>query len=104
MIIQLNTDNHIDGTEPLETRVNALLEQHLGRFFPRLSRIEVYLSDSNSTKGGPADKRCAIEARLQSDAPLGASHDDQDIDRAVRGACDKLKALLDTRIGKERGY
>ncbi|WP_166815919.1 HPF/RaiA family ribosome-associated protein [Luteimonas yindakuii] len=104
MIIQLNTDNHIDGTEALEARVNALLEQHLGRFFPRLSRIEVYLSDSNSTKGGPADKRCAIEARLQSDAPLGASHDDQDIDRAVRGACDKLKALLDTRIGKERGY
>ena len=63
--IQFNTDNHIDGNDALESRVNAMLEQHLGRFFPRLSRLEVFLSDSNSTKGGPDDKRCALEARLQ---------------------------------------
>ncbi len=103
MIIQLNTDNHIDGTDALEAHINAMLEQHLGRFFPRLSRIEVFLSDTNSVKGGH-DKRCAIEARLQNDDPIAASHEEQDIDRAVRGACDKLKVLLDTRIEKERGY
>ncbi|PJJ99460.1 hypothetical protein CO641_07890 [Lysobacteraceae bacterium NML91-0213] len=103
MIIQLNTDNHIDGTDALEAHINGMLEQHLGRFFPRLSRIEVFLSDTNSIKGGH-DKRCAIEARLQNDDPVAASHEEQDIDRAVRGACDKLKALLDTRIEKERGY
>lgn len=104
MKIQLNTDNHIDGTEALESRVNAMLEQHLGRFFPRLSRIEVFLSDHNSSKGGPDDKRCALDARLQNDDPLGASHDDQDMEKAIRGACDKLKAMLDARIGKQRGY
>lgn len=48
MKIQLNTDNHIDGTEALESRVDAMLEQYLGRYFPRLSRIEVFLSDANS--------------------------------------------------------
>ena len=104
MKILLNTDNHIDGTDALEERVNAMVEQHLGRFSSRLSRIEVFLSDHNSTKGGPEDKRCALEARLQNDDPIGASHDDEDMEKAIRGACDKLKTLLDSRIEKQRGY
>lgn len=102
--IQLNTDNHIDGTDALESRVTAMLEQALGRFSSRLSRIEVFLSDSNSTKGGPNDKRCALEARLENDDPLGVSHDDEDMEKAIRGACDKLKTMLDSRIEKQRGY
>ena len=77
MKIQLNTDNHIDGTDALESRVNAMLEQALGRFSSRLTRIEVFLSDHNSAKGGPNDKRCALEARLENDEPLGVSHDDE---------------------------
>lgn len=104
MKIQLNTDNHIDGTEALESRVNAMLEQYLGRFFPRLSRLEVFLSDHNSTKGGPTDRRCALEARIQNDDPIGASHDDEDMEKAIRGACDKLKVQLESRIEKQRGY
>ncbi|MGY1409402.1 HPF/RaiA family ribosome-associated protein [Luteimonas sp. A611] len=104
MNIQLNTDNHIDGTDALESRVTAMLEQSLGRFSSRLSRIEVYLSDTNSTKGGPNDKRCALEARLENDDPLGVSHEDENMEKAIRGACDKLKTVLDTRIEKQRGY
>jgi ribosome-associated translation inhibitor RaiA len=102
--IQLNTDNHIDGTDALESRVSAMLEQSLGRFSSRLSRIEVFLSDSNSTKGGANDKRCALEARLENDDPLGVSHDDEDMEKAIRGACNKLKTVLDSRIEKQRGY
>lgn len=104
MKIQLNTDNHINGNEALESRVNAMIEQHLGRFLPRLSRIEVFLSDGNADKGGAQDRRCALEARLQNDDPVGASHDDEDTEKAIRGACNKLKAQLETRIGKLRGY
>jgi len=59
--ILLNTDNHIDGTD-------------------------------------------ALEARLQNDDPIGASHDDEDMEKTIRGACDKLKTLLDSRIEKQRGY
>ena len=104
-IIQLNTDNHIDGTDALEERVNAMLEQQLGRYFPRLSRIEVFLSDTNSKiKGGAQDKRCALEARLKNDDPVGTSHDAENMEQAIRGACDKLKTVLDTRIEKQRGY
>lgn len=104
MKIQLNTDNHIDGSEAMESRVNAMLEQHLGRFSSRLSRIEVFLSDHNAAKDAARDKRCALEARLENDDPLGASHDDEDMEKAIRGACDKLKGLLETRIEKQRNH
>ncbi len=104
MKIQLNTDNHIDGSEALEERVQAMIEQHLGRFAPRLSRIEVHLSDHNADKGGGNDRRCSLEARLEGEDPLGASHDAEDTEKAIRGACDKLKTKLDTLIHKRRGY
>lgn len=104
MKIQLNTDNHIDGTEALKAHVRDLLEQSLARFSERLTRVEVFLSDQNSAKSGPDDKRCALEARLGNEDPIAASHDHEDMDLAIRGACNKLKALLDARIEKQRGY
>lgn len=105
MKILLNTDNQIDGTDALEERVSAMIEQYLGRFSSRLSRLEVYLSDNNSPiKGGPANKRCALEARPRDGDPVGASHDDEDVEKAIRGAADKLRTKLDAWVEKQRGY
>jgi hypothetical protein len=64
MQIQLNTDHHIQGNEAMEARVDSLITQHLERFFPYLTRIEVHLADTNGGKGGGQDKQCAIEARI----------------------------------------
>jgi len=102
--IQLNTDNHIAGSDALESRVQAMLDQSLGRFSTHVTRIEVFLSDTNADKSGANDKRCALEARMENDIPLVASHEDEDVEKAIRGASAKLKTLLDTRIEKQRGY
>lgn len=104
MQIQFNTDNNIEGNEMLEERVNAMIEQHLGRFSPHLTLLKVHLSDSNAAKGGDDDKHCAIEARMENEEPFAATHADEDVAKAVTGACNKLKRLLDTRIEKRRGY
>lgn len=104
MQIQFNTDNNIDGNEMLEQRVNEMLEQRLGRFFPHLTLLKVHLSDSNAAKGGSQDKHCAIEARMEHEDPLAATHADEDVAKAINGACSKLKSLLDTRIEKRRGH
>lgn len=104
MQIQFRTDNHVNGHEALESRVNAMIEQHLGRFFPRLTRIEVHLSDSNADKGGGNDKHCALEARMQHERPIGVSHQDENMEKAIRGACDKLKARLETTVERKRGH
>jgi len=103
--IQLNTDNQIAGTDALEERVSAMVEQTLGRFSSRLTRLEVYLSDTNShVKAGPQNKRCALEARPLHGDPIGASHEDEDVEKAIRGASDKLRTMLDAWVEKQRGY
>lgn len=104
MHIQIRTDNSVQGHEALESRVNSMVEQHLGRFFPYLTRIEVHLSDTNADKGGGNDKRCAIEARMEHHRPVGVSHDDENMEKAIRGACDKLKTRLETTIERKRGH
>lgn len=104
MQIQVNTDNHLHSDAALEARVNAMVEQHIGRFFPHLTRIEVHLSDANADKGGGQDKECAIEARLEHERPIGVSHHDEDMERAIRGACSKLKARLESAIEQHRGH
>ena len=105
MKIQLNTDNQIDGTEALEARVIGMIEQYLGRYSTRRARLEVFLPDNNSPiKGGPHNKRCALEARPRDGDPIGVSHDDEDVEKAIRGAADKLRTKLDTWVEKQRGY
>lgn len=104
MQIQFNTDNSIDGKNMLEERVNAMLEQHLGRFFSHLTLLKVHLSDNNAAKGGADDKECVIEARMEHEEPIAATHADEDVAKAITGACEKLKRLIDTRLEKRRGY
>lgn len=104
MQIQLNTDHQIQGSEALEASVDSIITQHLGRFFPYLTRIEVHLADANGAKGGVLDKQCAIEARISSGPPIGVSHDDETVEKAILGACKKMYSRLDSSIEQRRGH
>jgi ribosome-associated translation inhibitor RaiA len=103
MQIQLNTDDRVPGGEALQASVDSLVTQHLERFFPYLTRIEVHLADANGNKGGGHDKQCAIEARMSNGPSMGVNHDDETMEKAIRGACEKMRSRLDSRIGK-RGH
>jgi hypothetical protein len=64
MNVQVNSDKQIAVDTELSTRVEAVLRQALGRFETHPTRLEVHLSDSNSSsKRGLRDKRCLPEAR-----------------------------------------
>lgn len=104
MQIQVNTDNQIQGSEGLESSVDSIIKQHLERFFPQLTRIEVHLSDANGAKGGTEDKQCAIEARITSGPPIGVSHDAETVEKAIHGACDKMRSRLDSVIDQRRDH
>lgn len=104
MQIQLSTDHQIQGSEALQASVDNLITQHLERFFPYLTRIEVHLADANGAKGGANDKHCAIEARISSGPPVGVSHDDETMEKAIHGACEKMRSILDGRIEQRRGH
>lgn len=104
MQIQLETDKHIQGNEALKSSVDRLVSQHLERFFPYLTRIQVHLSDANGAKGGQQDKQCALEARMRNGPPVGVSHEDETVEKALVGACAKLRARLDSTIEQKRGH
>ncbi len=41
---------------------------------------------------------------MERENPIGATHDDADVAKAITGACNKLKTKLDTLVEKRRGY
>lgn len=100
MLIQINTDNNVQGGERLNEHFTGLLESTLDRFSDQITRIELHLSDENSRKEGPGDKRCALEARVKGLQPVAVTHSAESLDQAVSGAADKMKNLLETTLGK----
>ena len=100
MILQLNTDNNIKGTEALESFVSEKLEQSLKQYTEHISRAEVHLSDQNAHKGGADDIQCKIEVRVEGMDPMLAESKDETKEKAIAGATNKVKAILDTAFGK----
>jgi ribosomal subunit interface protein len=99
MHIQVNTDNHIEGSAELTRQVEAVIEGTLGRFGDRITRVEVHLSDeSNSAKSRDSDKRCVLEARLAGLQPIAVSHEGATLAQALDGAADKLQRTLDRTL------
>lgn len=96
MQIQLNTDNHIEGSEKLI----RLVENALGRFAERLTRVEIHLTDeSGSAKSRGNDMRCVIEARAAGQQPITVSHDGTSLELALDGAADKMEKSLGRVFG-----
>ena len=101
MKIEINTDKNIPGHEAHAHSVETILEQVLARFSDKITRIEVHLSDENSAaKSGMADKRCLLEVRLAGRQPESVSEQAQTVDKAVRGAAQKMVSSLESELGK----
>jgi len=99
--IQVRTDNHIHGSAELQAEVQALLEEKLKRFQPRITRIEAHFTDENSSgKSADDDKRCVLEARLNGLDPVSVADRAATVRQALHGAARKLVARLETVLGK----
>ena len=102
MQIQVNTDKHIEGSTELTLQVEAVVEGSLSRFGDRVTRVEVYLSDENSSqKGGGTDKRCRMEARLAGLQPITVTADGPSLDHVLNGAADKLEKTLTRNLDRK---
>ena len=100
MQIRLNTDHHITGSPELADRVQTLVQDTLDRYSDRITRVEVYLNDLNSIKGGSHDKRCLMEARLAGLGPVAAEHEAESVTLAIDGAMEKLERAIEHKLGK----
>lgn len=104
MTIQLNTDNNLSVHEAFGNKLEDLLSEELSRFSEHITRLEVHLSDENGSKDGIHDKRCLLEARLESRQPMAVTALADTYELAVNNAIDKLKAALDTILGRLRNH
>jgi len=104
MQIQVNTDDNIEGGQGLSAQVEAAVEKSLGRYRGQITRVAVHLADENSEKGGDADKRCMMEARLEGRPPTAVTNHAPTLELAIVGAADKLLKVIESTIGRLRGY
>ncbi|WP_110969672.1 HPF/RaiA family ribosome-associated protein [Pseudomonas huaxiensis] len=102
MQIQVNSDNHIQGSIRLNEWVRSTVESRLERYEEDLTRIEVHMRDENGDKPGPHDKRCQMEARPKGHQPISVSHKAESLELAVEGAAEKLNHALEHYYGKQR--
>lgn len=101
MLVQVNTDNNIVGDESLAQGVEQTLNRILARYAEHITRLEVHLSDENSTsKSGGIDKRCLLEARLAGRQPTAVSDMAYTTEEAVTGAAHQMLSLLESELGK----
>jgi len=100
MQIQINTDDHVHGSEALTEGVSGTIQSALSRFANRITRVEVHLSDENASKGGQRDKRCMIEVRVEGRKPVAVTEQARTMKQALQGAVDKLVHLLEGMFGR----
>ena len=103
MQIQVNSDNHVQGSKRLEEWVRTTIESTLDRYEEDLTRVEVHLSDENGDKPGPHDMRCQLEARPKGHQPISVTHKADSLEQAIDGAAEKLEHALEHLFGKLRG-
>lgn len=102
MLVQIRTDNHIDGSSRLQEWVRAEVEGSLQRFSPQLTRSEVYLSDLNSHKTAEGDKQCTLEVRVAGFDPLAVTKVANSLEAALDAALDAIVLTLDSRLEKQQ--
>ena len=101
-VIEVRTANSVKGSAGLDAFAEEVVTGGLSRFMPRVTRIDVHLSDANAGKEGDGDKRCQIEVRPASRQPVSATATAGTIEKALTTAVGKMKRLLTTQFGRER--
>lgn len=104
MKIQINTDHNIENSERLDSFLQEMVATAFKRYDSHITRVEVHLSDENSGKNGPEDKRCLLEVRTEGKQPHSTTANADTLEKAVNGAITKMKQVLETEIGKTTAH
>ncbi|HEX8257389.1 MAG TPA: HPF/RaiA family ribosome-associated protein [Allosphingosinicella sp.] len=100
MFIQIHTDNQIDSDNERDSRIEEKVREKLARFESRITDVEIHVSDINGPRGGAADLRATLEARVNGMPPVGVADQGSTIERAIVGAAGKAVRALDHALGK----
>ena len=104
MQVQVNHDNHVRVGEEVSSRLSRVVASSLAHFGDRITSVVMHLTDENAGKGGEADKRCLMEARLANHQPVVVSHQAHTLQFAIDGALEKLQHALSHRLGRLQAH
>ncbi|HET9388803.1 MAG TPA: hypothetical protein VFO44_04080 [Steroidobacteraceae bacterium] len=94
MQILINSDERICCDAELISRIEGVVEGSLEPFAVSITRVEVSLSDLNSSQAGARDKCCVIEVRLSGLKPLAVGHEAATLSEAIHEAAGQLRRSL----------
>jgi hypothetical protein len=100
MTIQFDTAHNVKANEELKAPLIDILNEKLNAFNDKITRLEVHLSDENGGKEGQNDKRCLLEAHIEGMPHTVVKNYANTYGQAVEGAGDKLKASLNSILGR----
>ena len=100
MFIQIHTDNQLPSDADRNDQLEEQIWQRLARFENRITDIEIHVSDINGPRGGAADLRATLEARVNGIPPVAVADHGSTVDRAILGAAKKAVRALDHQLGK----
>jgi ribosome-associated translation inhibitor RaiA len=101
MLIEFNTDKNIEGGQKLADYFTKTLQEDLDRYDDMITRLVVHLGDENASKKGENDKRCLLEARIKNAQPVAVTEFADTIQKAVKGATEKLTSVLEKAADKK---
>ncbi|MES2484330.1 MAG: HPF/RaiA family ribosome-associated protein [Bacteroidota bacterium] len=105
MQININTDNHIENSDRREVYFTDLLKEKLKRFEDNITALEIHVTDENSKdRTKIADIKCVMEARANGMKPMAVSCHADTVEKAIAGATDKLKHLLEHTFDKLKSH
>lgn len=100
MQIQVNSDKSVAVDMELSKSVEANVNDVLGRFSDRITRVEVHFGDVNGDRSGNKDKRCLMEARVAGRDPVVVTDEGATPEIAAQGAARKMRRLLGSVFGR----
>ncbi|MFG6417248.1 HPF/RaiA family ribosome-associated protein [Roseateles sp. DC23W] len=101
MQVQVQTDSHIDGREKLIEHVEGVILDAVDRYAGEVTHVDAHLGDVNgSDKGGDADMRCLLQARVSGVKDIVVKHQAGSLHLAIEGAAGKLTNALESALGR----
>jgi ribosome-associated translation inhibitor RaiA len=100
MLIQVRTDDHIQGGQSLADQLELEVSNKLGRYAEVITRVDIHVSDLDAGKAGSSDKRVVLEAHLGSRPALVVNAEADKVAEALGSALTKLLRVIDHDLGK----
>jgi ribosome-associated translation inhibitor RaiA len=101
MQVLLHSDPNTDGRHKMQEHLESVVNDALGRFAERITRVEAHLSDAHSAlKASPDDIHCTLEARVVGMEPVVVKDHAGNAHQAIEGAVRKLKRAVTSEIEK----